>query len=320
MIEKDMTFDEKLKFLREQIYHTLAPLISKKCILLDLPYYTNIGDILIWEGTEHFLKLIGCKCLYRTSVDNYRYNEIPTDVTVLLQGGGNFGDIWRRHQDFRLKIIEDYPNNSIIILPQTIYYENEEIMKRDAELMKKHRNLTICVRDTKSYQLLKKYFSNNSLFLLPDMAFFMSRKMIIKFRKTEKDRILFLMRTDKEIKVADTVCPPGNVDIRDWPSIGKTSLIVSAYYKFDYLNKYFNHHLDSIIDFYAQYILKIHLVKIGVSFVSSYRYIYTTRLHVAILSTLLCKPYVFIDNSYGKNRTFYDTWLSDLSDVKFEEK
>jgi glycosyltransferase involved in cell wall biosynthesis len=32
---------------------------------------------------------------------------------------------------------------------------------------------------------------------------------------------------------------------------------------------------------------------------------------------LLEKPFVFFDNSYGKNSGFFETWLSDLDEVKF---
>ena len=122
-----MNFQDKIKSLRRTIEETLVPLISKKCLLLDLPYYSNVGDILIWEGTNEFLKKCSCTCLYKSSLEHYRSFKCSNDVTILLQGGGNFGDIWRLHQDFRLKVISEYPNNRIIILPQSVFYENEKI-------------------------------------------------------------------------------------------------------------------------------------------------------------------------------------------------
>ena len=48
----------------------------------------------------------------------------------------------------------------------------------------------------------------------------------------------------------------------------------------------------------------------------AYKTIYTTRLHAAILGALLGKKVVFMDNSYGKNRGFYETWLKDCDAVK----
>ena len=53
-----MNFSGKVAFLRDLIVNTLTPLISDSYVLWDLPYYTNIGDILIWEGTENNFLLI----------------------------------------------------------------------------------------------------------------------------------------------------------------------------------------------------------------------------------------------------------------------
>lgn len=51
-----MNFQQKIDELKNKIYEELTPLIDSDYILLDLPYYSNIGDTLIWEGTESFLK------------------------------------------------------------------------------------------------------------------------------------------------------------------------------------------------------------------------------------------------------------------------
>ena len=59
------------------------------------------------------------------------------------------------------------------------------------------------------------------------------------------------------------------------------------------------------------------MIREGVKQISQYENIYSTRLHAAILSVLLEKQFVLFDNSYGKNSSFYETWLNDLDDVKF---
>ncbi|UVP49744.1 polysaccharide pyruvyl transferase family protein [Bacteroides cellulosilyticus] len=170
------SFTEKINLLKSLIDKGLLPLINSSCVYLDVPYHTNIGDTLIWEGTEQFLASNHIKCLYRNSTLTYYYRKISKKTTILLHGGGNFGDIWRSHQELRLRIIQEYPNNQIIILPQTIYYTDHSIMKTDALIMAKHPNLTICARDEISHSILKKYFHNNNILLLPDMAFYISPK------------------------------------------------------------------------------------------------------------------------------------------------
>ena len=43
-------FESKINKLRALIFEKLVPLIDNDYILVDLPYHSNIGDILIWEG------------------------------------------------------------------------------------------------------------------------------------------------------------------------------------------------------------------------------------------------------------------------------
>lgn len=68
---------------------------------------------------------------------------------------------------------------------------------------------------------------------------------------------------------------------------------------------------------YAQHIYKKFLINNSVKFVSKYKEIYTTRLHTSILCTLLKKQHHILDNSYGKNKNFYDTWFKDLEGVEY---
>ncbi|NDV81536.1 polysaccharide pyruvyl transferase family protein [Bacteroides sp. 51] len=316
-----MEIEEKIKELSDKIEHELTPLLTKECILLDLPYYFNIGDVLIWEGTETFLKKMDIKCLYRTSAENFRFQKIASDVVILLQGGGNFGDLWRKHQQFRLSIIQTYPDNPIIILPQSICYENESIMKRDALIMQKHNNLTICARDTHSYSLLELYFTQVNRLLLPDMAFCISSYQLVKYKKQSTNKILYLKRNDKELLnqplIEKQILSIPGIVISDWPSMEKLQMPLFIYSKLQSVNMHLGRDLDLLVDFYFRNIVRKHLIKTGVKFLSRYNYIYTTRLHVAILSILLNKPFAFIDNSYGKNRGFYDTWLNGLENVEF---
>jgi pyruvyl transferase EpsO len=190
----------------------------------------------------------------------------------------------------------------------------------DAIEMGKHPHLTICARDINSYHLLKDKFCNNTILLVPDMAFYIPIHFLDKFRNKETKGVLFLKRTDKEL-APDSIDVLNNIssdlDVRDWPSMDQRDLLLWSSYKLSGLNYKLNHPIDGLVDLYFQKIIKTYLIKMGICFISSYKQIYTTRLHVAILATLLSKPYIFIDNSYGKNSSFYDTWLSDIEDIKF---
>lgn len=312
-----MTSLEKINQLREKLYYTLQPLIGERCVLLGLPYYFNIGDILIWEGTRQFINDIGTKCTYLNSKETFRFPALDQTVTILLQGGGNFGDLWRSEQDFRLSVIENYPNNKIIVLPQTVYYQNVDNARLDSEKCRLHKNLFICARDSKSYSFLSEYFTNEIL-LLPDMAFCMSSSIINNYRNRAKEIALFVKRNDMELverNYDSSIHTDLSLEVSDWPTLQNDdySIILKVFCHLLRYSRYYR----VLVDWYADNIFRPYMLKTGIQFVSSYSEIYTTRLHVAILSLLLDKSFVFFNNSYGKNLSFYESWLKDLKTIQF---
>lgn len=316
-----MKFIEKKQYLKSYIKNNLLPLIDNDCIYLELPYYPNIGDLLIWEGTQCFITENNINCIYKASKWTYSIPKIKENTTILLQGGGHFGDIWRSNQNFRLKIIKQFPNNKIIILPQTIYYKNLSILEEDAALMNQHKNLTICARDKNSFTILEKFFIKANKLLLPDMAFYINQSNI-DFAQRNNNQNLFILRNDKECKSGinlDFIKKYNiqNVSFRDWPTMEKSNFIQLVGTSLLKTNTLFNNKLSIITDYYYQTLYKNSMIKKGVKFIKSYDKIYTTRLHVAILCILLNKQCFFLDNSYGKNFNFYDTWLKDLEDFYF---
>lgn len=81
---------ERIAELRRLLYDTLTPLIDRDYVLLELPYYSNVGDLLIWEGEEAFLRLLPYRCLARASFHTFGWPDLPADALILLQGGGNW--------------------------------------------------------------------------------------------------------------------------------------------------------------------------------------------------------------------------------------
>lgn len=314
-----MTSDIKINELRKQIEAILLPLVDDDYVLWDCPYYSNIGDTLIWEGERAFLRKLPYKCLGYASNITCTFPELSSDVIILLQGGGNFGDLWRWFQDFRLEVIRHYPHNRIIVFPQSVCYQDTILMKEDARVMSQHPQLTLCARDQVSYDILISNFRNPVL-LVPDMAFYISPDILAKYKKEETEKILFLKRTDKELASSPYPIEGKSfpIDIRDWPTQEKEPFFIFILYKLSGLCrrlkgwKFGKYMVAQLTDMYALRICRLLLLKRGVGFVSNYKLVYTTRLHVMVLAILLHKKVFFFDNSYGKNRNLYDTWLSDL--------
>lgn len=305
--------------MKNIINSALKNRIGSHHVLLETPYYLNIGDLLIWQGEKDFLSSIKSKCIYTSDSTHFNNNlKLNRDVTILLQGGGNFGDIWKEPQNFRKHIISKYPYNKIIIFPQTIYYQEEVNLIKDADFFSKHPNVTICARDVNSYELLKKYFSNNESLLLPDMAFCINQNF--KNIKTGT-KVLFAKRLDVEVNNSlDYSKIPIKAEIHDWPTFEKNMLSNNL----SYINS-FLYLFDKVIGtnmtnkftrYYWEHVRLPHMINIGIRFLEQYHTIYTTRLHIAILGFLMGRKVYMLDNNYGKLSCFYNTWLKNVNNVE----
>ncbi len=308
-------FNKKIEELKGKIYSSLEHIITSDYVLLDLPYHDNIGDVLIWEGEESFLRTLPHKCLFKSSKQTFKYRQVSKEVVVLIHGGGNFGDLWREMQEFHIEIVKLYPENPIIFLPQTVHYEDKMNLLSDSEELAKHNNLIICARDNNSYEILKKNFKNNIL-QVPDMAFCINYKKLRKRISIDKD-IFFLKRTDREVSrsidYSEIIKKEGDIITGDWPTMDNDFVIQTMLFKL----RSPRNPVPIITDRYANYIYRPYVIKLGVDLLSSFKYVYTTRLHGAILCILLGIPFSFINNSYGKNSSFYHSWLSDCKEIEF---
>lgn len=329
--DKNIREIEKLKML---IINQLVPLIKSDYVLLDIPNHGNIGDQLIYEGEIVFLDKYVKKhrCVYSSYIENTNYDKISKTTTILLHGGGNFGDIYFKHQDFRMDVIRKYPENPIIIMPQTVFYKSEVQLENDAKIFNDHSNIYICVRDKTSYILLNKYIESSKLLLLPDMAFCISDldKSLPNKKLGGKTRVLLMDRIDVEYVVGATNLASiknhkenGDlVFVKDWPTYYSDDTNIKLYNTFNIwrrrifrvlmnlpvVSNYIHDHTNNVM-------MKDHYVKMGVKFLSDYDIIYTTRLHGLILAILLGKESIALDNSYGKLSSFYDTWLTNFENV-----
>ncbi len=318
-----MNAKEKIDQLKKEIKRQLTLLITGDYVYLDLPYHSNIGDTLIWKGTLDYLNMLGHKCLMSTDCYNFTFPHLPQNCIILLHGGGNFGDLYPKHNNFRKAVIAKYPLNRVVVLPQTVFYEKDDNLKADIEFYANRDNVTICVRDTESYKIIADNFRGPSVCLVPDMAFFINQDVYkSKISKKTKGRTLYLKRSDKEA-VDSTLpqCVPANAEVHDWPTFERISAVYWFCLKGIGLLKRIPC-IDSLrrryTDFVWQFILLPYNVRIGMNFLCRYDTIYTTRLHTLILSVLLNRQSIcLLDNNYGKLRSFYETWLTDLNDMRY---
>lgn len=302
-----------LLFLKEQLNQIITFIPSHSEIAyLDYPVYANIGDILIMKGTERFFTDNKLNVTFRSSNVGFNYKRKFSRNTILvLQGGGNFGDLYPEFQNFRESIIQKYKNNRIIILPQTIFFKKQANLERAAAVCSQHPDLHIFLRDKHSMQFSKESIHPNS-YLLPDMSHALYP---ITSNRPNGINWLYLLRTDNE-RCNEANCHPQEGDLTtDWFQILSLweKIKVFTIIGFHLLNK-----TGNILPAQSLwYRLTDELIEKVIALFLKHSTIVTSRLHGHILACLLEMPNILLDNSYAKNKWYYDTWTLKVSYSSF---
>lgn len=307
-----MSVEEKIIELKTTIEQQLTLLIDNDYYLLDVPYYSNIGDVLIWKGTLDFLSGNPYKCLGMHSYQTFEFENMGEHAIILLLGGGNFGDLYLQHQMFRKRVIESYPNNKIIMLPQTVYYYGANAIREDSMVFRKHKNLYLCARDRYSYDFMNRYHYADHILLLPDMAFCIDLDWLSSLKPLQPKEVLLFNRIDRERTdlscVSQYLCHQ-QYDTSDWPNYEESEPILNKIRDLIRAGKIKEADKVAIEEYLPSRICA------GAELISQYKRVYSNRLHGAILAILLGKEVTILDNSYGKNLQYYDTWLRKTSAV-----
>ncbi len=299
--------------LSERISQTLAEVVPPRsyCALVDFPNYANVGDSAIWLGERAALSKLGVKIAYYC--DRLTYSKarlqarIDGNSIILMQGGGNFGDMWHHHQLFREAVIRDFPNNRVVILPQSICFEQRETLAQAKSVIDGHGGVTIMVRDWMSLDIANAEFSSRSI-LCPDMAFAVEP---VEAHGQPSHDIVWLGRTDKELLHLPIVGEAQSLLHADWGEdsqlLRRIRAVVTG--QSEALRPWWQALYGPKLTTYD--LLARVRVTHGLRILSRGRCVVTDRLHGYVLSTLLGKPTVLLDNSYGKVSSFYKTWTPD---------
>jgi exopolysaccharide biosynthesis predicted pyruvyltransferase EpsI len=309
-LEIEDSTDRLVTSLSNQIDACLHPLIpnDSNVALLDFPDYPNIGDNLLWLGEWEYLRRRRAKIVYACDIDSCSLERLAEKVgngTILLSGGGNFGDLYPRYQRFREKIISTFPRNRIIQLPQSIYFEHRASALEARKVLSRHLDFTLMVRDHKSFDFAERELCLKPQ-LCPDMAFALGR---ISRADAPSHDIVWLSRSDRESLHYPHINTGQEIQKVDWPTdIGTLSFRTVAF-----LDRQFVLHPNflrrlSRLRLFTLTQLASQRVKRGVEILRKGRVVVTDRLHGYILALLMRLPHVILDNSYGKVRNFHETW------------
>jgi exopolysaccharide biosynthesis predicted pyruvyltransferase EpsI len=278
--------------------------------LLDFPDYANVGDSAIWLGTTAYFRTHrDGEPRYVSSIDSFSEAALRASVPegpIFVQGGGNFGDLWPRHQEFRERLLDRFPDRDIIQLPQSIHFDDPERVVPTARAIARHGRFRLFVRDRWSYEFAAAHFDCEAV-LCPDMALFIGARP----REAPEADVLYLLRTDLERGDRGGA---GRRDytarVADWLGESRLSMAVDRWRCI--AREVWQGRRDRLAIRLACYEHAARArVARGCRLLSSGRLVVTDRLHAHILCFLLGIPHAVLDNRYGKLGRFLDLWMPD---------
>ena len=279
----------------------------KKLIIMGIPHHGNLGDNAIAMAEELLLDT------YFTEYKKYYMQEEFLDICcqrakkfindediILLHGGGNIGDTYVRPERGRRKVIETFPNNKIIIFPQTAYFSNTENGQKELEISKsiynKHKHLVIIAREKMSYDFMKSHIFNATIYFTPDIV--MTLK---KINSNSREGALLLFRGDKERTLdTDRLENIKNIILKNHFSyyisdmnIGSNIKNIAGNYRTSLLDSKFNEFQTA-------------------------KFVITDRLHGMIFAAITQTPCIVFGSLTHKTIESY-SWLQNLEYIQFCE-
>lgn len=118
---------------------------------------------------------------------------LQTDL-IVFQSGYTMTGV-HEYEAMRRIILESFPNNRIVILPQTIFYQTAEATKWAVETYKDRKNLLLLARDRISYEKAQSLFGYTQMAMFPDIVTTLIGK---KAFNSLREGILFCVRDDWE--------------------------------------------------------------------------------------------------------------------------
>ncbi len=313
--------DERMNALR-LLHDELAEAIPKDrpLIYLDYPRTKNIGDLLILLGTLEFFRRYKFNVRLSRMFDNTPPRSglgVQPGDTIILHGGGNFGDLYPHNHAYRERIIQEYPDHKILIFPQTAFYSDSEKLKRNADILNGHPDLTLYVRDRTSESLLRPYLGER-VRLMPDMAHQLWPSLHHKAearKKGEDAGPLILMRTDKEAGGSFATLDAQKENFVDWDDVNYKSLSVwkRVFDKIASIEGSRNMSLGAANLYFG--VMQHEVEKVSRKLALHDVWI-TSRMHGGILGLLLNKRVFAVDNNYGKLSSYIDTWFHSLENIE----
>lgn len=291
--------------LKSKLKKYLRTPTGQTVYFIGTPEHGNLGDSAIAIAQLSFLnEIFDAERVKELTIREYNSNidivkrTINKHCPIVLIGGGNMGDVWLDEEVFRRNVIKDFPDNPIMVFPQTMFYTDTDIGRREKErsvaVYNGRKGLVLVARDGRTYADMKALYPQTRVLFTPDIVLSAPKELLPPSQ--HRRGVLFCLRSDIEKAVSDidiaaleaAVCRLG-LDFR------RTDTGIScAVTKGTRLNE----------------------VRGKLSEIGAARLVITDRLHGMIFSAITATPCIVLSNNNHKVEESY-RWLESLPYVRF---
>lgn len=274
--------------------------------LVDYPNYLNPGDAAIWHGTTHLLaRLNGNPPAYSSTLEAFssaRCRRAIGDGPIYFLGGGNFGNLYWRHHQARLRVMRAMKDNPQIHLPLSTAWTTDDtaLHQETAAVLSTLSQARFFAREARTHRDLAARFGIEAA-LCPDLAHAME---LPAMAAPTTERVYLLRRDSESTGQGEAFADRA----RDWPDLPRLKLVNRLGKKI--LKLPFVSRSGGAMGWIAS--LK---VKAAADHVALGRTLLTDRLHAMIIAHLIGREVAIIDNATGKVASYFDTWRDNLSGV-----
>ena len=172
-----------------------------------VPTHSNLGDQAQACCIEkYFRKFFSDHIVFKLSNNAFDFYEekilmilkekIKETDLIFFQSGYTFTGI-HPYENMHGKIVENFPYNKIVFLPQTVKFKNQKILENVQNFYGKYDNIYFFARDKISYDIYKSIFpEHRNVHCFPDIV--TTEIGNYDFNNNERNGILLCVRNDVE--------------------------------------------------------------------------------------------------------------------------
>lgn len=199
---------QKNKDFKRYVYPVIGKHPTSNDVFLVLtPTYRNLGDHAIAKAERELLIECGIKYC-EVSIDVIKILAKNNDYevfgcsTILITGGGYLGTLWPHMHEMTSKIIENNPKAKIVILPNTLFFdqtlEGKQLFEKSLLTFNKPNIKRIYFREKMSFEMVRdKYLAVK---MMPDVVLSLNESQ----PGIKRHGCLICLRNDKEKTLSES--------------------------------------------------------------------------------------------------------------------